>query len=152
VLVMDRAEDEAELIRNEADQLDAGDPLRRMAAYRLALELVEGAWTDAEKVREHQTTSFIASQLYRAASSIGANIAEGYSRSSSKDRVRLFEYALGSARECRFWYHASRFVLDAQDYEKRSFLLTRICKILLTAIPRERGREIRKLSQAGAKS
>lgn len=141
---MDQVAEEAELVRREADQLDAGDPLRRMAAYRLALELVADAWADAEQVRAHPTTSFIASQLYRSASSIGANIAEGYSRSSSKDRVRLFEYALGSARECRFWYHAARFVLDARDYEKRSFVLTRICKILLVAIPRERGREIRK--------
>lgn len=128
----------------DVDQLDAGDPLRRMAAYRLALELVSEAWDDAQKVRAHPTTSFIASQLYRAASSVGANIAEGYSRSSSRDRVRLFEYALGSARECRFWYHASRFVLEPAEYEKRSFTLTRICKILLVAIPRERGREIRK--------
>ena len=136
--------DDAERIRDRADHLDAGDPLRRMAAYRLALGLVGDAWTDAEKVRAHPTTSFIASQLYRAASSIGANIAEGYSRSSGKDRVRLFEYALGSTRECRFWYHAARFVLDPRDYEQRSVVLTRICKILLVAIPRERGREIRK--------
>ena len=136
--------DDAERIKDRADELDAGDPLRRMAAYRLALELVSVAWTDAERVRSHPTTAFIASQLYRAASSIGANIAEGYSRSSGKDRVRLFEYALGSARECRFWYHSARFVLDAREYEQRSFILTRICKILLVAIPRERGREIRK--------
>ena len=137
---------------DEGEQLDAGDPLRRMTVYRLSLDLIRDAWTDAEKLRAHPTTSFIAAQLYRAASSVGANVAEGYSRSSSKDRVRLFEYSLGSARECRFWYHASRFVLDTADYEKRSFLLTRICKILLAAIPRERGREIRKIQPPEVKS
>ena len=40
--------DDAERIKDRADELDAGDPLRRMAAYRLALELVSVAWTDAE--------------------------------------------------------------------------------------------------------
>lgn len=129
---------------NEPDALDAGDPLRRMAAYRLAIELMDAAWTDTAVIRRDSTTAPLASQLYRAASSIGANIAEGYSRSSGKDRVRLFEYALGSARECRFWYHASRHVLDPDAYADRSFILTRICKILLTAIPRERGRPIQR--------
>lgn len=128
----------------EPEQLDAGDPLRRMTAYRLAIDLMEAAWKDAAVVRRNAIAEPVASQLYRAASSIGANIAEGYSRSSGKDRVRLFEYALGSARECRFWYHAARHVLDPNDYADRSFLLTRICKILLTAIPRERGRPIQR--------
>ena len=128
----------------EKPALDAGDPLRRMTAYRLAIELMEGAWKDVAVVRRDSITAPLASQLYRAASSVGANIAEGYSRSSGKDRVRLFEYALGSARECRFWYHAARHVLDPETYEQRSFILTRICKILLTAIPRERGRPIQR--------
>lgn len=128
----------------EEHGLDAGDPLRRMTAYRLAIELMEAAWKDAAAVRRNSIAAPLASQLYRAASSVGANIAEGYSRSSGKDRVRLFEYALGSARECRFWYHASRHVLDPNSYEQRSFILTRICKILLTAIPRERGRPIQR--------
>lgn len=114
-----------------------------MAAYRLALEALDYAWVDAATVRTHPTTAFIASQLYRAAGSIGANICDGYSRSSGRDRVRFFEYALSSARECRFWYHAGRHVLDPTHYEQRALLLTRICQLLLKAIPRERERDIR---------
>ncbi len=39
--------------------------------------------------------------------SIRANIAEGYSRGTGKDRARFYEYALGSARESRDWYFIS---------------------------------------------
>lgn len=120
-----------------------------MAAYRLALEVLDFAWIDAGTVKTHPTTAFIASQLYRAAGSIGANISEGYSRSSGRDRVRFFEYSLSSARECRYWYHAARHVLDPVVYEGRTFLLTRICRILLKAIPRERGRDIRQDPKVG---
>ncbi|MFN8404533.1 MAG: four helix bundle protein [Anaerolineales bacterium] len=38
---------------------------------------------------------------YEAVGSVGANISEGYSRSSGKDRARFYEYALGPARESR---------------------------------------------------
>ena|SRR5688500_14001869 len=128
--------------------MDAGDPLRRMAAYRLSLDLVDLAWSDAQAVRRHPTTRPMGSQLYRAAGSIGANISEGYSRSSGRDRVRLFEYALGSARECRHWYYAARHVLTPQICEDRSATLGRICKILLAAIPMERERAIHGASKA----
>ena len=87
------------------------DPLWRMKSYRLALFACEMAWEDAETIRRHITSERLASQLYRAVGSIAANIAEGYSRSSAKDRARLFEYALGSARESFVWYRMSRFVL-----------------------------------------
>ena len=128
--------------------MDAGDPLRRMKAYRLALDLLDIAWPDAQVIRRNSTTKPIASQLYRAAGSIGANISEGYSRSSGRDRVRLFEYALGSARECRHWYYASRHVLAPQACESQSTILSRICQLLLVAIPEERHRAIRSSPQA----
>ncbi|MEX0908399.1 MAG: four helix bundle protein [Gemmatimonadaceae bacterium] len=142
---------ERERVGPFADQLkfmDAGDPLRRMAAYRLSLDLVDVAWPDAQAIRRHSTTKPIASQLYRAAGSIGANISEGYSRSSGRDRVRLFEYALGSARECRHWYYAARHVLAPEVCGARSTILSRICQLLLVAIPEERHRAIRSAPKA----
>ena len=142
---------ERERVGPFADELrfmGAGDPLRRMAAYRLSVDLLDLAWPDTQVIRRHSTTRPIASQLYRAAGSIGANISEGYSRSSGRDRVRLFEYALGSARECRHWYYASRHVLSPQVCESQSAMLGRICRILLVAIPEERNRTIRSSSKA----
>ncbi|MFN2566714.1 MAG: four helix bundle protein, partial [Gemmatimonadaceae bacterium] len=82
-----------------ADAALRADPLWQLAAYRLALYAIEIAWADVRALDRAPTTRPIAAQLYRAIGSIGANIAEGYSRSSGPDRARVFEYALGSARE-----------------------------------------------------
>lgn len=43
-------------------------------------------------------------ELVRAADSISANFAEGYSRMRGKDRLRFYDYSLGSARESRDWW------------------------------------------------
>ena len=116
-----------------------------MAAYRLSSTLLDDAWGDAQLLRRNGLTGSIASQLYQSASSIAANIAEGYSRGSGRDRVRLFEYALGSARECRVWYRAGRHVLGQAICNARIAALDQICRILLTAIPKERTRTIRRV-------
>ena len=79
-----------------------------MRAYCLARELLAVSWSDAEKLSVNQMTEKLAGQLYAAIGSIAANIGEGYSRSSGKDRARIFEYALGSVRESMIWYHAAK--------------------------------------------
>ena len=40
-------------------------------------------------------------QLTRAASSVALNISEGTGKRSMRDRVRFFEIAMGSIRECQ---------------------------------------------------
>jgi len=72
--------------------------------------------------------------------SISANIAEGYSRGSDKDRARFYEYALGSARESRDWYYKGRHVLGEEVMTHRQRLLTQIIRLLPTMIPQQRGR------------
>lgn len=118
------------------------DPLRRMKAYVLAEDLVRQSWSDVVLLEKRHATRAVSSQLYRAVGSIAANIAEGYSRSSGKDRARLFEYALGSARECSVWYESARPVVGSVS-DKRLGTLTDIRRLLLVAIQRERNRTIR---------
>ena len=86
------------------------DPLWTVAAYRKSLFMGDLAWPDVTKLVSDRRTISLADQLYRAAGSVGANIAEGYSRGTGKDRVRFYEYALGSARETRDWYYKGRHV------------------------------------------
>jgi len=116
----------------------ANDPLFRMRAYRLAFELLVLAWDDAKTLSEEPVTERIAGQLYAAVNSISANIGEGYSRSSGKDRARLFEYALGSVRESMSWYQGARPVL-ADAVRPRPDTLEEIRRMLIAIIPRERG-------------
>jgi four helix bundle protein len=120
------------------------DPLWRMEVYRFALFAGDLAWHNVSKLAQDKRTISLADQLYRAVSSISANIAEGYSRHSGKDQARFYEYALGSAREARVWYYHGRHVLTETVVTHRLKLLTKIVRLLLSIIPVERSYKVRK--------
>ena len=120
------------------------DAVWKLPAYQLACYALYLAWPDATALTRRVVTEPVASQLYRAIGSIGANLAEGYSRSSGRDRVRMYEYALGSAREGVVWYCAATAVLGDTVVEHRRATLQRIARMLLITIPRERARSIAK--------
>ena len=122
---------------------ESKDPLARMRVHVLARELRGVAWDDSDLIRQHPITEKIAGQLYFSIGSIAVNIAEGYSRSSGKDRARIFEYALGSSRESVEWYESVEPVIPEDDYNARIKVLDEIIKMLLAIIPRERERTIR---------
>jgi four helix bundle protein len=100
-------------------------------------------WGDADQLRRDQVTEKVAGQLYAAVTSIAANLGEGYSRSSGRDRAKIFEYALGSTRESMMWYRSAIPLLGAPTVEQRLDKLEEIRRLLLAIIPRERGRLIR---------
>jgi four helix bundle protein len=119
------------------------DSLWKVKAYRLALFLSDVGWYDVTKLVGDRRTLALSDQLYRALGSIGANLAEGYSRGSGKDRARFYEYALGSARECRDWYYKGRHILGEAVVQHRLELLSEVLRLLLTMIPQQRGRALR---------
>jgi len=116
-----------------------GDSLWKMEAYRLALFAADVGWHDVTKLFKDARTRGLADQLFRALGSIGANVSEGYSRGSGKDRARFYEYALGSAREARGWYFNGRHVLTEAVASHRMSLLTQIIRLLLAMVPDQRG-------------
>lgn len=120
-----------------------GDSLWKLEVYRLGLFAADIAWQDALELNKHQLARGIADQLYRAVCSISANIAEGYSRSTGKDRARFLEYSLGSAREARDWYYKSRNTLKEEVVRHRINLLTQIIKMLNVLTPHQRQKGIR---------
>ena len=119
------------------------DPLGRMRVYQLATALIPDTFVDAKALQAEPITAEIAGQLYAAVCSIEAQISEGYSRSSGKDRARIFEYALGSVRESMSWYRSSRAVLGDPTVEDRRDRLEEMRRLLLAIIPRERGRSMK---------
>jgi four helix bundle protein len=123
---------------------DSRDPIARMRVYQLAVELLVEAWPDALELSQHPMTIKVSDQLYSAAGSIEARIADGYSRSSGKDRSRFFEYALSSVRESVTWYRAARPILGIELTTKRWETLEEMRRLLLTIIPRERDRNIKR--------
>ena len=120
-----------------------GDSLWRLEVYRLALFSADISWQDALALSKTPLTRDLADQLYRAVCSISANIAEGYSRSTGKDRARFLEYSLGSAREARDWYFKSHHTLKEDVIKHRIGLLTQIIKMLSILTPNQRQKGIR---------
>ncbi len=114
------------------------DVLWTVTAYRYALFLSDLCWSDVTKLMQDKRTLDLSDQLYRATGSVSADIAEGYSRSTGKDRARLYEYALGSARESRDWYYKARYVLGESITPHRTALLTEIIRLLITMISQQR--------------
>jgi four helix bundle protein len=115
------------------------DTLWRMEVYRISLFAGDLAWRVASKPMQDNRTRELSNQLYSAVGSIGANISEGYSRSSHKDQARFYEYSLGSARESRNWYFEGRFISSDAVSSHRIQLHTHIVRHLLNIIPAERG-------------
>ena len=124
------------------------DPLWSVELYRFALYATEIAWEDALLLSKTSLTRDLANQLYRAICSISANIAEGYSRSTAKDRAHFLEYSLGSAREARDWYYKAHHVLSPDLVTDRIGRLTQIIKILTVLVQQQRQKGIRERSAA----
>lgn len=57
---------------------------------------------------------------------------------SRKERIKYYEYALGSANETSSWYQSAASGLVADALENRLTYLARISQLLLTMIRNER--------------
>jgi four helix bundle protein len=119
------------------------DPLWKLEVYRLGLFVAEIGWEDVVLLNKNNLTRDAADQIVRSLDSISANIAEGYSRSTGKDRARYFEYALGEAREARDRYFKARRVLKQEVVLHRMKLLTQIVKMLNALVPTQRKHGLR---------
>ena len=114
------------------------DSLWKMKAYRLGLFAADVGWHDATKLMRDKRTLELSDQLYRALGSISANLVEGYSRGTGRDRARFYEYALGSARESRDWYYKGKYILGPVVTTHRMNFLTQVIRLLLTMVPQQR--------------
>jgi four helix bundle protein len=109
------------------------DLIWKAQAFRLASFLSACAEFDTRKIDDGRLVRMSA-QLCGAAGSIPANIAEGYRRQSARDRVRYYEYALGSAQEAKIWYLSLRETVGPQTLDDRLATLLSITRLLLTMI------------------
>ena len=130
----------AEWERNVPETLKA-DGLWQVKAYRLGKFSVDLGWFDVTKLMGDRRTLSLSDQLYKALGSICANLAEGYSYSTGKNRARMYEYALGSARESREWYYDGRHVLGEAVMLHRLQLLSEVIRLLTVMIPDQRNRD-----------
>ena len=113
------------------------DIVWKMEAYRLSLFLSDACWEDTKVILAEKRFS-LADQLYRSVGSISANIIEGYSRRSKKEKARFYEISLGSAREAKDWYFKSRHLLTQEKSYSRIKMITSIIKLLQSMISDQR--------------
>jgi len=76
-------------------------------------------------------------QFIRSASSIGANLVEGYAGSSKNDFIKFYTIALKSANETKYWICLLRDSIWAQKKEELNSLLREadeLSKIVATII------------------
>ena len=76
-----------------------GDMLWKIEVYRLSLFAADSGWQDVVTLARDRRTVALADQLVRALGSISANIAESYSRSSTKDQARLLLVTIPNQRK-----------------------------------------------------
>ena len=114
------------------------DTLWRMTAYRYSLYAMAKSQSDVPVLARCRETRGLIDQLLRAVGGISANLEEGYSRSSGRERAHFYEYSLGSARESRGWYYKCAVALPGEILIARMSLLTQIVRILTVVVPEER--------------
>lgn len=119
------------------------DTVWKVRAYRLGLFLSDLCWHDVGKLMADKRSLGMVEQMGRSVGSISANIEEGYSKGTGRDRARFYEYALGSARESRGWYYKARHILGEEVTQHRLQLSSEIIKLLLTMVPNQRGAALR---------
>lgn len=132
-----------ETLEQGAPEAFRRDSLWKMKAYRLALYLGDLYWHDIAVLTKDQRMTSVADQLYRAVGSVSANLAEGYSGVSGKDRALFYQYSLGSTHEARDWYYKARHILGDEILNYRVEVLTEILKLVVKMIPQQRGYLVR---------
>src|SRR4051794_34525253 len=71
---------------------------QKLDVYQVAIQFL--ALTAEMSVQASKTTTILLDQLFRAATSVSLNIAEGSGRTSQADKARHYAIARGSAMEC----------------------------------------------------
>ncbi len=69
-------------------------------------------------------------QFRRAATSIAANIAEGYKKKGTKDKLRFFNIAQGSLEECRYFLILTQDLNYKNTIDNEKVLLIEVSKLL----------------------
>ena len=113
-------------------------PLWKVRVYQIGTLIARLAAQDAAALEAHPRFTDTVSQLVKSAGSISATVAEGYSRQSRRERIKYYEYGLGSAREATTWYSNAGDALPLDAIDQRLTLLSRACQLLLKMIQNER--------------
>lgn len=106
--------------------------------WQKASTLLQETVKDIQSLGHTAIAQRLADQLFRSASSISANIAEGLGRRTVKEFVRACVIARGEVDECRNWYYqcSSLKLLPDATVSLRNTSLMEIRKMITCFIAR----------------
>lgn len=98
-------------------------------AYKKARLLSKIVWKTS-RTWDRNTFAILGNQLIRASDSISANLAEGWSRYSKKDKINFFIIARGSVAEVADWMEKAfeRNLVSLLEYNSAQEILTSLPK------------------------
>lgn len=102
--------------------------LNNLQVYQLSRLLSKHAW-GVYKNLDWQTKKVIGDQFIRSIDSIGANIAEGYSRYHYLDKIKFYYNARASHSESILhWLNLlkERFLIKDDDYQKKKIIFNEL--------------------------
>jgi four helix bundle protein len=114
--------------------------------WQRASDLLNIAVTDIESFPKKVGARQLGDQLFRSASAISANIAEGFGRRSRKELVRSCTIARGEIDESRNWYFQCERVglLPKSVVDKRSASLIELRKMISSFIAKTNAADIKR--------
>jgi four helix bundle protein len=106
---------------------------RKLVAWEKADELASAVF---QALKERQAPPWLAVQTIRAAVSVPANIAEGYTRGALRDYLRFLDIARGSLAELEYYLHfmVTNQLMDPYAYESLARLHSEVGNLLVALI------------------
>ena len=80
---------------------------RELLFYQKAREVIKGVNTEIKKWPNMMQAQVMSRQLFRAATSVGANIAEGHGRHEGLEYIHFLRIAQASANEVDHWLNTA---------------------------------------------
>jgi len=105
---------------------------RELKVWQKGVDFFEQVVQDVEKFPKSEVSRVIINQVLRSASSISANIAEGYGRRKGAEYIHYLYIARGSTNESLDWYEKIRRLryINAEMFKKRESLIEEIRAML----------------------
>jgi four helix bundle protein len=107
-------------------------------AWKKAHEFVIEIYKTTENFPKSEIFGLV-SQFRRSAVSVAANIAEGYGKNGTKDKLRFYNISQGSIEECKYYIILSkdlgyinmdRYLILKQELDDSSKLLNSYCRAI----------------------
>ena len=97
--------------------------MQHLKTYHLAVQFYR-------QVKAVSLAHYLKDQLRRAALSIALNLSEGTGKSSMPDRIRFFEFAMGSIRECQAIFEVESDAFTASQKDLLDHLAASVYKLI----------------------